>query len=42
MATRAHRTLVAKCINFDGGNIEHLLWTVTNVSFNHLVLEIDT
>ena len=36
-ATRDHRTLVAKCINFDGGNFKHLLCTVTNLSFKHSV-----
>ena len=36
-ATPDHRTLVAKCINFDGGNFKHLLCTVTNLSFKHSV-----
>jgi len=32
---RHFRTRVAKCIKFDGGIFEHLLWTVTNLSFKH-------
>ena len=31
--TRDLRTRVAKCTEADGGILEHLLWTVTNLSF---------
>jgi len=31
--TRDIRTRVAKCTEVDGGICEHLLWTVTNLSF---------
>jgi hypothetical protein len=31
--TRDFRTQVAKCTEVDGGVFEHLLWTVTNLSF---------
>jgi hypothetical protein len=29
------RTRVANCTEFDWGIFEHLLWTVTNLSFKH-------
>jgi len=34
--TRDLRTWVTKCIEVDGGLVEHWLWTVTNMSFKHL------
>jgi hypothetical protein len=33
--TRDPLTRVAKCTEDDGGIFEHLLWTVTNLSFEH-------
>jgi hypothetical protein len=36
-ATRGLRTRVAKCVQFDGGIFEHLLRTVTNLSFKHYI-----
>jgi hypothetical protein len=32
-ATRDLRTRGAECIEFDGGIFEHLLWAVTDLSF---------
>jgi len=36
-ATRDLRTRGAECIEFDGGIFEHLLWTVTDLSFVHKI-----
>jgi hypothetical protein len=33
--TRDIRARVAKCAEVDGGIFEHLLWTVTHLSFKH-------
>jgi hypothetical protein len=33
LTTRDLRTRVTKCVEVDGGIFEHLLWTVTNLSF---------